>query len=276
MEEEGCDIDPPFVGREEQLRKLENAWKSHAIFGVFGIRAVGKSRFVKEFLKRNAKHLGLKTDVNLIQVDLKMFLTTVETLVTLMYSRLGLMPDAEAIQNGKWKENIADGVRQKIREHHVFTVWFDNAEDVLDLDKNVHDQFLSLCVLLVQYCRGIKILVTSTTKFLFTQIRRVYFQLEVPLLTNLEVVQLLESVTPGVKYGDFAVPIAEQCEGLPLLIIMTGSELSEDDGMLEPGDMFELLAENKLRALSKEYYPEEDRVGKLDFSRSKTWQITLF
>ena len=262
MDEDAIDFDPHFVGREEQLNKLETAWKSHAIFGIFGVRAVGKSRLVKEFLKRNCQKLHVKSDVNVIKVNLKMFETTVDTLINLVYSSLGLMPDTDAINKGKWKEHIANEVRKKLTNLQVLTLWFDNAEDVLDLDRQVHDQFLSLCVMLVQYCRGIKIIITSTTKFLFTQIRKVYFQLELTPLAKSEVIRLLEKVAPDVEFGDFAGPIAEQCEGLPQLVIMTGSELSEDGGMVNPEEMFELLLENKLRVLSREYYPEEDRIGK--------------
>ena len=262
MDEAAIDFNPPFVGREAHLNKLETAWKSHAIFGIFGVRAVGKSRFVKEFLNRNCHRLRLKRDVNVIEVDLKMFDNTTDTLIHLVYSCLGLMPDADAINKGKWKEHIANEVRKKLTDLQVLTLWFDNAEDVLDLDRQVHDQFLSLCVMLVQHCQGIKIIITSTTKVLFTQIRKIYFQLELNPLAKSEIIRLLEKVAPDVEFGDFAAPIAELCDGLPQLVIKTGSELSEYDRMLNPEEMFELLLENKLRVLSREYYPEEDRVGR--------------
>ena len=260
--EEDFSFDPPFVGRVEHLRKLETAWKSHAIFGVFGVRAVGKSTLVQEFFKRNCKQLELKWGCNLVQVDLKMFETTTDSLIQLVYSSLELMPDVEAIQKGRWKEHIASEVRNKLTKLHVMTLWFDNAEDVLDRDKNVHDQFLSLCVLLVRFCKGLKIVITSTTKFLFTQVRKAYFQLELPPMTKAEIIQLLRLVATDVKFGDFEEPLAEQCEGLPQLATMIGSELSEDGGMTEPEDMFALLLENKLKVLSREFYPKEDRIGR--------------
>ena len=263
MEGDAFDFDPPFVGREEELRRLEAAWRRHAIFGIFGVRAVGKSRFVKVFLERNGQSLKLNNDVNMIKVDFKMFDTTVETMIHLIYTSLGIMPDSDAINNGKWKEHLASEVLKKLTVLKVLTLWFDNAEDALDLDTQVHDQLLALCVMLVQNCRGIKIIMTSTTKFLFTQIRKAYFQLEINPLTKSEVIQLLEQVSPDVEFGEFAGPIAEQCEGLPLLVTMTASELSEDDGLVNPEEMFELLLENKLRVLSREHYPEQDRIGRL-------------
>ena len=265
MEEDAIDFDPPFVGREAELKRLEAAWKRHAIFGIFGVRAVGKSRFVKQFLKRNGSNYGLKTNVNMIKINLKMFETTIGTLIHLIYSSLGIMPDKDAINNGKWKEHLVSEVVKKLTDLQCLLLWFDNAEDALDLDRQVHDQLLSLCVTLVQHCRGIKIIITSTTKFLFTQIRNAYFQLELNPLTQSEVIQLLKQVSPDVEFGEFAGPIAEQCEGLPLLVTMTASELSEDNGMVNPEEMFDLLLENKLRVLSREYYPEEDRIGRVGF-----------
>ena len=52
-------------------------------------------------------------------------------------------------------------------------------------------------------------------------------------------------------------------KGLPLVILMVGSELTADDGEIEPKEMVEFLTECRLHALSRENYPEEDRVGKL-------------
>ena len=51
-------------------------------------------------------------------------------------------------------------------------------------------------------------------------------------------------------------------EGLPLVILMVGSELMTEEGEIEPKEMVEFLTECRLHALSRENYPEEDRVGK--------------
>ena len=51
-------------------------------------------------------------------------------------------------------------------------------------------------------------------------------------------------------------------EGLPLVILMVGSELTAEIGEIKPIEMVEFLTECRLHALSRENYPEEDRVGK--------------
>ena len=61
--------------------------------------------------------------------------------------------------------------------------------------------------------------------------------------------------------------IAELCEGLPLALLMTGSELEQDEeGLLDPCDMVELLNKCRLKVLSQDLYPIQERIGKLVFS----------
>ena len=50
--------------------------------------------------------------------------------------------------------------------------------------------------------------------------------------------------------------------GLPLIILMVGCELSEDDRLIDVHEMIELLSDCRLKALSREFYPPEDRIGK--------------
>ena len=46
------------------------------------------------------------------------------------------------------------------------------------------------------------------------------------------------------------------------MILMVGSEYTAEEGEIEPKEMVEFLTECRLHALSRENYPEEDRVGK--------------
>ena len=71
---------------------------------------------------------------------------------------------------------------------------------------------------------------------------------------------MLQTVAPSVALGKFESSIIKLSEGLPLLLLMIGAELEEDDG-ITPEDMAEMLASFRLRALSWKYYPEEERIG---------------
>lgn len=50
--------------------------------------------------------------------------------------------------------------------------------------------------------------------------------------------------------------------GLPLVLLMVGSEMTAEEGMITPQEMVEFLTDCRLSALSRENYPENDRVGK--------------
>ena len=78
---------------------------------------------------------------------------------------------------------------------------------------------------------------------------RNYYKSSLPLLT-----------------GIYLDKIAELCGGLPLALLMTGSELEQDDGLLDPCDMVELLNKCRLKVLSQDLYPIQERIGKLVFS----------
>ena len=56
------------------------------------------------------------------------------------------------------------------------------------------------------------------------------------------------------------------------MILMVGSELTAEEGEIEPKEMVEFLTECRLHALSRENYPEEDRVGKF----ITTFSFSLF
>ena len=49
--DDGDQIESAFVGRHKYLQQLKQAWSRNRIFGVFGVRAVGKSRLVQDFLE---------------------------------------------------------------------------------------------------------------------------------------------------------------------------------------------------------------------------------
>lgn len=53
-DEEDIIVDVPFVGRTAYLNLLAKAWEKHRIIGIYGLRAIGKSRTVKEFLKKKS------------------------------------------------------------------------------------------------------------------------------------------------------------------------------------------------------------------------------
>lgn len=243
-----------FIGREKDLCRLQKAWKSHKIFGIFGLRSVGKSRLVEEFLnKKKAQNFAV------IKVDLKLQ-TDINSLYAIICAELRLEPEKQSIETDRWIHHICESFAKTNGRQFIF--FFDNSEDFQESKgEHIRDAFLSLCTHLVRICKNVKVIITSTTRVQLSQLKKAFFVHEVLPLNPAETSQLLKSVTPGIDLGEYADALVELSEGLPLLILMIGSELTEDDGMITPKDMVEFLLEYRLRSLSREFYPEEDRVG---------------
>lgn len=258
MDDFDVNFDDTFIGREAEIEDLKAHWKTHKIFGLFGLRSIGKSRLVLEFLggfKKNTFEL-LRVDVGLINDANKLY--------TNLCALLKQEPDLEDLQSGNWMNHIASSINAVNGKR--FVIFFDNTEDCQDLrGPEARDAFLSLLTCLTRQCHYIKIFITSTTRIQLAQLRKVYFSLELKALPSVQARKLLRHAAEGIYLGECEDNIIKLSEGLPLLLLMIGSELTENGGMITPKDMVELLVKGRLNALSREYYPPEDRVGKVYF-----------
>lgn len=262
--EEEFGIETPFVGRTAYLNKLNNAWHKQ-IIGLYGLRAIGKSRTIKEFFKGKTKRKhddeNLKTFSGMkeIIVDMRNMRDSVSLHINLCVT-LEIEPVDNADENKykkEWKRQIKETILSKAEVLHL--ILFDNAEDVMD--GPLKDEFLELVSTYLITLKNVKQFITSTTKAMFARIQSAYFTDELKPMPPYEASELLDKVTPGVNLGEYKEAIVRLCEGLPLVILMVGSELTAEDGEIEPKEMVEFLTECRLHALSRENYPEEDRVG---------------
>jgi hypothetical protein len=249
-------IEMDFVGRENDLEKLHKESEVCRIVGIFGIKAVGKSRLVEEYLKR------FKPDgVKVIHIDIKL-MPDIVSLYRNICTALELDFDQESTGSDQWIHNIVLFLNSVPGNQFLF--FFDNTEDYQDTENlNISSSFLKLCTTMIEKCRNVQIFITSTTQVQFSKLGRVNYSHELLPLNETEARQLLENVTPKIDLGDYESALITLSEGLPLLILMIGSELTEDEGMITPNNMVNLLLTGRLKALSREFYPEEDRVGKV-------------
>ena len=211
-------IETIFVGRSACLKILEKAWTCHRIFGVYGLRAIGKSRTVKEFFK-----VKTRLTCNKIKIGTK-FVETKEIIVEMRYmtdphslyinlcTLLAIEPIVEmdkAKFRHKWKRQISDTISK--RSDCLYLILFDNAEDAMDGPiKNELSELVSCYFLTLE---NIRIFITSTTKAMFSRFQKTYFTYELGPMPNHEASELLEKVASDVDFGEFKDSIVRLCEG---------------------------------------------------------------
>lgn len=272
VQEDGSLEDVPFVGRRPYFRQLEDILTLKKIIGVYGLRSVGKSRFVKTFIHQQMASFAKEEYKSLDEVayssrpfdcqlsvvaDLYLHKDT-HSLYAFMCSTLGVVPENDATSGNRWKMHIKEVLASNQRRR-VFLV-FDNAEDVVE-SNTMFEELMSLITILVKHCRTVKIFITGTTLVNFARFGKIYYTLELPPLTETEASQLLDFAAPGVQFGLEKKTLVDLSEGIPLLILMIGAELTEDSQLITPGEMVELLTKFRLEALSKDYYPPEQRAA---------------
>ncbi|XP_060594578.1 uncharacterized protein LOC132748924 isoform X2 [Ruditapes philippinarum] len=243
-------VETEFIGREFDMQAIAKAWKYHRILGLFGLRSVGKSRLVHVFLSRYI------TDVTLLDIDLKQF-GNISALYSYFCIQLGTRVVYDAHKSDWWIQHI---VKELIHKNDKdFVIVFDNTEDFQEVKgTTARDLFLSLSWNIIKRCNNVKVIITSTTSVKF--VAKTFFSYTLEPLTFTDSCHLLRSVAPDINFGEYEDAIVTLSDGLPLLILMIGSELKNNDEMT-PCHMVQCLQTSRLKTLSDTLYPKEDRIA---------------
>ncbi|XP_052238968.1 uncharacterized protein LOC127850181 [Dreissena polymorpha] len=240
-----------FVGRKDELRDLQAAWyKKLKLFGIFGMRSVGTSRLAKEFLVSVSDQYDELVYVNLKETN------DISGMYVNICAQMAIAVESHPNDVKSWESMLVYTVSTRTKKYVFF---FDNGEYFIE-NANTHDPLQHLCIALIKQ-NNVNVILTSTTKFQLERLRHIYHVCELQPLKPTETSELLRAEAPGLDYGEYMDPIVELSEGLPLLILMITSELRGDGGILTPKDMTQLLTEYRLKVLSREFYPEEERVA---------------
>ncbi|XP_033741010.1 uncharacterized protein LOC117327892 [Pecten maximus] len=242
-----------LIGRYREWAVLSRGWNSNRLFQIHGIRSVGKSKFVEEFLKFKEDSKEAYVKVLLIKVR---NVSGLRGIGLALFTALDLTaPQDDSI----WAETICSAVTRK--EHTDIIVVFDDAENILEGQDA--EEFKSFCKCLIDNCRNIKIIITTSTEVIFEDIGDECLELLIPPLSPTDSEALLRRYAPSVDFGQHLATIVKLCEGLPLVITMVASELSgteSDASSLTVAEMSLALQSCRLEALSQFMYAREERL----------------
>ena len=245
------DAEGPFVGRRVYFDTLLERWNELRCISVYGMRSIGKSMFVKQLINivssENKDHSYSETWIDLrnIQSLRQIYLTLVEKLDI-------SIPEDE--------DELCQAIFTCLsKTDQNFFIILDNAEDAVDSEFS--HNFINLVRIFMNESSKVKVIITSTSHLPSNKFGEGYHEIELSPLSTQESKELLQKTAPSVDFGIYLDKIVELCEGLPLALLMTGSELEQDDGLLEPCDMVELLNKCRLKVLSQDLYPIQERIG---------------
>ncbi|XP_064621393.1 uncharacterized protein LOC135484152 [Lineus longissimus] len=241
-----------FTGRSKNLKEAQDAWNKEKkqIFGIYGFKSVGKTRFGKELVLRQ----GI-TEGNLYQLDFS-GITSLNDLIIHVVSVFG---PAEPLHERNWISGICRCLMRSIAEKDV-VVFIDNAEDV-DEEEVLKSAFIKMCEELVKVSTLVKVVFTSCLKFRFARVGMIYKAIQLQQLSADESRKLLRAVVDGMDLQGQEDKIIELCAGLPLALMIAGSELMEDERQLSPPELVTLLEQSRLQPMSREHYGEDERMG---------------
>lgn len=250
-----CDV--PFVGRTLDFLSLDNERTTRIcrIFCVHGIRCIGKSRFILEYLVRRSERF--------LRIDLKT-IDNVDSLYSVIITRLHAWPRPYATETNKWIEHILDTLKEE-SESKRLSLFLDNAESAFDDEHNV--PLFDVCQEVIKACPHVLIFLTSTKRIHFAELGRVYCSYELKPLKPSESLELFRAAAPELDLGEFTDKIIELSEGIPLLILMICQEFrcNTDRGdnnttQITPEQMVSLLLDSRLRGVGQDYFPEDENV----------------
>ncbi|XP_067675013.1 uncharacterized protein [Haliotis asinina] len=238
------DVLQPFVGREDSLQQLWGLWSRYRIIGVFGMRSVGKSRTVEEFINRMKLEHPCSDSVHHILIDLNA-VSSLQRFIFQVKTAFGFFDDVQIDEVEQLVGNILS--KMESTPSIFYVVNFDNAEDMIESE--VKADFVLTCGTLIERCMNLKIVFTSTAKVTFPRYASIYCWMDLPPLSHDDGVALLSLITPSVQYDQGVIDkIVELCMGLPLAVLMTGSELEIDNHFLSPYQMVDILTQSRLEA----------------------------
>ncbi|XP_056016093.1 uncharacterized protein LOC130053246 isoform X1 [Ostrea edulis] len=242
-----------FVGRVKEIDNITDilcspsSTKSAVI--LYGTKAVGKSSVAREVCKS-------MEDLEVHWVDLTHIgeaIKILEPLVITILNENHLIIDEENV------DDLFDDLLERLccrltgpEKKHLIV--FDNMDEVLERKLST---YMTKMIHTLACVDGVRILATSTIKL---EVKHPYvLEMALEPLSIKDSENLLHKLCPCLNRNEMFYKVIDLCEGLPLVLKMTASEI--DAGELTVDEIVCLLSQCRLKFLSQEFYPSTDRLG---------------
>jgi AAA+ ATPase superfamily predicted ATPase len=203
-------MEVPFVGRNDFLSQLKIQYSVNKIIIVHGLKSIGKTRTVSEFVNR------VREDVtNLEEIQIRL---TDGNIQRAIFLRLATLLHVVISNSGEWDENIIPIIDAFNNKNNVeYIIHIDSCEHIFD--GPMSRSFKIFCCQLVKETHNVHILISSSV---FTNdFGEDAFISELQPLSMSESSELLRNFMND-REKDVA-KVAELCLGLPLALIMVGT-----------------------------------------------------
>lgn len=211
-----------FVGRCKLMNDLKENWKQNRILGISGSMSVGKTRYVREFL-RDLKKSDENDKYKIVAIDFRSVETFEEYFKTVASCQGISIQDAKAI------------VQYVKNSEYVYIFHHDHQELAKlksssggELTKTSQDSlwdkiYESIVKKLLEDTNNFFLIISSTDEFRFVGFRTLTWSQKLPELTEDESLELLEGVwSSAEKDRESCRHIVRLCNGVPSAIINTG------------------------------------------------------
>ncbi|XP_061169262.1 uncharacterized protein LOC133178565 isoform X2 [Saccostrea echinata] len=259
-----------FVGRVECTEELKAAWNrgQYKIFGIYGPKSVGKSRYVRNFLRilrTSDKSDKVKTttfDFHRIRTY-EAYIATVAGHLNIMEHEVCSHTNCNCIQN---VIKFLKGSEDVYIFHHDHQ---EEAKSKPDSDGTLPDSpkqtlwdqiYAEVIKPLLTECSNFYLIISSTDEFRFAHLRRVFWMQRVPALTEKESMELLNDVCPSpTDDTNSRKHVVRLCEGIPPALINAG--LLMKDNVISVDEVIQLMVKQIIEVLSDEFLPHPERIN---------------
>ena len=213
LEDEFSNKADVYVGRKEQIDKVESSWKSVSIFGIYGLAGIGKSRFVRHVTRDLKEQFDASHDRSqFVQytIDLR-GVNSADDLKVKFTTSVGMRASPRS-----YVQDMTDLIK---KSGNLFVFVYENVE-YIEENRPLRSQFLNDCRELALVSARVRIFINSRVKYAILE--PPFLPIELKSLSKEESKELLKITAPNFDFGEELEKIVDLCGGHPMALKIVG------------------------------------------------------